>query len=477
VVGAQQPGNAVQVTYPMDRRSPLSAALLTAASKLALVLLVTTGGGGSSATLTHIADCEADPYGALQAARDAVRGNRTGTSQPSTVLVRGTCRLSAPLLLTGQQDSYVRWIGGAISGGVPVSGWRRWSVAPCAGCGSVWVADLPPGTAAARQLWVGGVRANRTQMRFPQGSATKTSAGIATSVGAAWTRAKAIEMVYAGNQYCLGAPLRKPSSPNFFTWHRLPVESIHPSEIVLSATALSHIPLVPRQAELGLPCWVENVFELLGDNVTGRAGDYYHDVPAQKLYYISPAAPTRAILPQSTALATLMNTTNTSFVNTTFSDTTWLFGEDGYTQIQAGCTNRKDRLRAAPKDWDPATTCLPTPAAVQVQTSVGISFDSCIFRNLGTSGVHFWRGAHDNAIRRSTFVDLSASAVLFGSVDTYNISVLRQQDAGLSVVDCTIHNVGHEYPGNCGITAFYSRGLRLLHNEIYNIPYSGISSE
>lgn len=41
--------------------------------------------------------------------------------------------------------------------------------------------------------------------------------------------------------------------------------------------------------------------------------------------------------------------------------------------------------------------------------------------------------------------------------------------------DCTIHNVGHEFPGNCGITAFYSRGLRLLHNEIYNIPYTGIS--
>ena len=115
--------------------------------------------------------------------------------------------------------------------------------------------------------------------------------------------------------------------------------------------------------------------------------------------------------------------------------------------------------------------------------------------------------------------------MLFGSVDTYNISDPDEQDAGLTVVrvvhiffnlgnaarvrwsitsvsyplakcwsivfsscseathmcvrvvqsDCTIHNVGHEFPGNCGITAFYSRGLRLLHNEIYDIPYTGIS--
>ena len=282
-------------------------------------------------------------------------------------------------------------------------------------------------------------------------------------------------MVYAGNQFCLGAPLREPSSPNFFTWQRLPVESVSPSAIVLSPTALAHIPLVPKQAKLGLPCWVENVFELLGDNATGSPGDYYHDAAAQKLHYVSPVAPTGAVLPQTTALVTLTNTSGVSFANVTFSDTTWDFGDDGYTQIQAGCVNRKDRLAAAPADWDPGTACLPTPAAVEARGSRQISFEECVFRNLGTTGVHFWGGSHDSSVTRSLFVDLSASAVLFGSVDTYNVSDPEHQDAGLTVADCTIHNVGHEYPGNCGITAFYSRGLRLMHNEIFDIPYTGIS--
>jgi hypothetical protein len=57
------------------------------------------------------------------------------------------------------------------------------------------------------------------------------------------------------------------------------------------------------------------------------------------------------VLPQSVALITLSNATDVGFVNTTFAETTWLFGEDGYTQIQAGCTNRLNRLAAAPKDW------------------------------------------------------------------------------------------------------------------------------
>jgi hypothetical protein len=73
----------------------------------------------------------------------------------------------------------------------------------------------------------------------------------------------------------------------------------------------------------------------------------------------------------------------------------------------------------AHKDWDPATSCLPTPAAVDVRSSREIRFDGCVFRNLGATGVHFWSASQDNAVTRSTFVDLSASAVLFGSVNTY----------------------------------------------------------
>ena len=128
------------------------------------------------------------------------------------------------------------------------------------------------------------------------------------------------------------------------------MEAVHPAEIVLSATAMSHIPLVPKQAELGLPCSIENVFELLGNNETGSVGNYYHDVSAQTLYYVSQRVPNGVVLPRTAALVTLDNSTNVTFVNTTFADTTWLFGDDGYTQIQGGCTNRKDRLAAAPAD-------------------------------------------------------------------------------------------------------------------------------
>ena len=62
-------------------------------------------------------------------------------------------------------------------------------------------------------------------------------------------------MVYDGVQFCLGQRLRKPSSPNLFTGQRIPVVAIKPTKIILSAQALAHIPVVPRQAKL-VRVWV-----------------------------------------------------------------------------------------------------------------------------------------------------------------------------------------------------------------------------
>lgn len=34
---------------------------------------------------------------------------------------------------------------------------------------------------------------------------------------------------------------------------------------------------------------------------------------------------------------------------------------------------------------------------------------------------------------------------------------------------------GKEWLGTCGIIAFYSRGTRIIHNEVSHVPYTGIS--
>jgi hypothetical protein len=46
---------------------------------------------------------------------------------------------------------------------------------------------------------------------------------------------------------------------------------------------------------------------------------------------------------------------------------------------------------------------------------------------------------------------------------------------GNQVTNNTVHDVCVEYKGGVGIFAGYTEATRLAHNEIYNLPYSGIS--
>ena len=79
------------------------------------------------------------------------------------------------------------------------------------------------------------------------------------------------------------------------------------------------------------------------------------------------------------------------------------------------------------------------------------------------------------AVSSSLFEDISGNGIQIGTIDSYNISHASMQDADNIVMDSVVRNVGREWLGTCGIIAFYSRGTRILHNEVSHVPYTGIS--
>ena len=78
-------------------------------------------------------------------------------------------------------------------------------------------------------------------------------------------------------------------------------------------------------------------------------------------------------------------------------------------------------------------------------------------------------------VSSSLFEDISGNGIQIGTIDSYNISNASMQDADNIVIDSVVRNVGREWLGTCGIIAFYSRGTRILHNEVSHVPYTGIS--
>ena len=104
-------------------------------------------------------------------------------------------------------------------------------------------------------------------------------------------------------------------------------------------------------------------------------------------------------------------------------------------------------------------------------------FKGCTFtrQDQGSCGVSFEGGSQNNSISHSEFSDISASAVTIGRTNSYNISEPAGQDADNAVTDCLITNVANEYHGAPGVAVFYARGTSLVHNEISQLPYSGVS--
>ena len=120
-----------------------------------------------------------------------------------------------------------------------------------------------------------------------------------------------------------------------------------------------------------------------------------------------------------------------------------------------------------------------------------ITLRNCIFRHLGSNAVAIRGGSHSNTISWSVFYGISASAVeigtrgggstgtLFDNNDVYFHSkpflARSGQDLDNEVSDCTIHRTALEYRGAPAILALYTRGTRILQNEIHTVPGAAIS--
>ncbi|MFD0471231.1 right-handed parallel beta-helix repeat-containing protein [Nonomuraea thailandensis] len=95
------------------------------------------------------------------------------------------------------------------------------------------------------------------------------------------------------------------------------------------------------------------------------------------------------------------------------------------------------------------------------------------FAHLGGAGVIMQAGTKDSAVTGSTFTDLSSGAVYVGDTEPNPPAELRGERN--TVARNTITLAGREFTDAVGIWAGYETGLRVDHNTLERLPYSGIS--
>ncbi|QFZ20926.1 RICIN domain-containing protein [Saccharothrix syringae] len=444
--------------------------------------------------------CSATQPCALPAAQAAVRSRNGAMSGDLVVqLADGVYRLAEPLRLTaadsGNNGYRVVWQAApsarpVISGARAVTGWSLVDAGR-----NVWRANVGAGT-DTRQLYVDGAIATRARTQVNRADFTFTATGMRFTSSA---------LGYLNN---LAAPGRvEVESVNSFTDRYSPVQGISGNFLTMRQPAWSNNTFgydtlaAPHRAG---PLYLANAYEFLDS-----PGEWHLDPGTGALSYIPPAGQdVRTAGVELPVLQSLVDVGGTydapahhiSFSGITFTGTTWLgpSGDQGYADQQTGaylagtwnwpadrmtsCQNGCAQFEAARPHWS------QMPAAVQVSAADTIAFSDSRFVNLGQTAIGIGNDANAHAsgvglgasnvtVTRSEIARGSAGGIVVGGVraDAHHPGDRRMVNRDITISHNRIHDLGIDYRGNVSVLNTYVTNATVSHNEVYNMPYSGMS--
>ncbi|OPG06989.1 hypothetical protein B1R27_15360 [Streptomyces sp. GKU 895] len=415
------------------------------------------------------------PFATPARAQQAVRARMPRMTSDLVVNLRGgTYQLKAPLRLSeaagdsgrgGHRVIYQAYGYGTprqervtISGGRQIAGWR-----PDRRMKGLWRADV--GGLETRQLYVGDRRAarlTRTGAGFPGTlKATRTGYVTTSAVPRTWRNPGDIEFVYRagylegrcgvagvsasarrtvitmdqpcwdlaqglyGGTELLEAPHSVENSPTF---------APRPGSWYLDRSRPGHHELFyfPRRGEdmrrVGV---VAPVLDALVTG-TGRPGRPVHDI---------------------------------GFHGLTFAHATWLAPSE-----PAGFPAAWSMYLRPGKRGD--ARLLTVPGTVAFRTAERITFEGNRFTHLGAQALELSENSSHNVVDGNVISDVSDGGILMGVVPPDQKGTNR----GNRITNNWIHHIGAEYHAASGIWDTATRETTIAHNQVNDVPYSGILS-
>ena len=440
----------------------------------------------------------AKPFATVERARDAVRrANGAMRADLGVEIAPGTYRLGQPLVFgpedsgrNGYQVAYRAARGGEVvlSGGRRVEGWTRDEQGRYRAR-----VDLDN----FRQLWVNGRRATRARGAAPAGlefwgehKAVIRPAAPGVIFG---TLEVTAEAGYRTTDTRL-AEWRNPADMElgyYNSWSHMicridRVERDGDRARIVMAQPGFFLASRKGGVQAGLPAYLENALELLD-----QPGEWYFDRSTHTLYYLpregEDMATAEVIAPALERLVEVRGTldapvTNLRFEGITFAHATWLRPSQlGHPDVQADFILAPENVYQRPeheRGFTPVNgECPRSPANVLVEAARGVQFERCTFTALGGAGLDLQKGAQGNVIEGCRFEDISASGLQVGEVqkEDHHPSDPRRTVKGNRITNNVIRRCGVEYEDSIGVFCGYTDGTVVAHNEISDLPYTGVS--
>ena len=413
---------------------------------------------------------------------------------PILELQPGTYRLTQPIIIRPEDKWLTMEAMGdvVITGGVQIKGWRRQ--------GKLWVADVPEWNGRPlefRQIWVNGRKAVRARdvadfeqmWRIRGMDKEKEELYVPAAAVRKVLHARQVEMVLH-EMWCVAnlrvKDIKVQGDSAAVTFHN-PESHIHfmhpwPSPMV---TTNGH----------NSAFYLTNAKELLD-----TPGEWYLDTKEQRLYYMPlPGEDMRTAEVEVPALETLLKVEGTpdepvsyvTFKGITFRHATWLRPSImGHAPLQAGMymiEAYKIRPQLSRPNGDHKLDnqgWVGRPAAaVEVNAAEWVQFKNCTFEHCASTALDYHTFIKEGRIDNCTFSDIGGSAILAGSFGPegheahlpYAPADMRNICTGLQILNNRIDDAANEDWGCLGIGAGFVRDIRIEHNEISNVSYTGIS--
>ena len=402
---------------------------------------------------------------------------------------------------TKESPTIIRSVGDEkviLSGGISINGWKKQ--------GKVWVADVPAFNGRPldfRQLWVNGKKAVRAR-DVEDFEKMNRICSVDEKNEILYVPAVSIRRLI-DNKGNLKAKYAEMVLHQMWCVANLRIRSV---EVQGDSAAIRfHQPESRIQFEHPWPrpmvttdghnsaFYLTNAREL-----QDVPGEWYHDIDARKVYYYpregEKMQEAEVIVPAVETLVRVEGTLDRPvchirFEKITFSYTTWMRpSEKGHVPLQAGMY-LTDGYRIDPKmqrnylnhPLDNQGWLGRPAAAVRVVAARQIDFERCRFEHLGSTGLDYEEAVQGGVVRCCLFRDIAGNGLLVGSFSPaahethlpYNPADRREVCTQQQINNCYFTEIGNEDWGCLAIAAGYVGDVNIEHNEISEVPYSGIS--
>ena len=402
---------------------------------------------------------------------------------------------------TKESPTIIRSVGDEkviLSGGISINGWKKQ--------GKVWVADVPVFNGRPldfRQLWVNGKKAVRAR-DVEDFEKMNRICSVDEKNEILYVPAVSIRRLI-DNKGNLKAKYAEMVLHQMWCVANLRIRSV---EVQGDSAAIRfHQPESRIQFEHP---WPRPMVTTNGHNsafyltnareLQDVPGEWYHDIDARKIYYYpregEKMQEAKVIVPAVETLVRVEGTVDRPvchirFEKITFSYTTWMRpSEKGHVPLQAGMY-LTDGYRIDPKmqrnylnhPLDNQGWLGRPAAAVRVVAARQIDFERCRFEHLGSTGLDYEEAVQGGVVRGCLFRDIAGNGLLVGSFSPaahethlpYNPADRREVCTQQQINNCYFTEIGNEDWGCLAIAAGYVGDVNIEHNEISEVPYSGIS--